>query len=145
MNINLSKFVALLACPFVNLFYKGIRLIATYRDARLYNTISESVRAVKDNRENIVIFPENSDKGYFKHLKSFFAGFVVLAQQLFKNGIDVPVYVAYYKTETREYVFDAPVLFSELKAAYGSKAEIASHLLDRCNAIGDLDLQQKTA
>lgn len=144
-NIHLSKFIALLACPFVNLFYKGLRLISTYRDTRLYNTISESVRAVKDNRENIVIFPENSDKGYFKHLKSFFAGFVVLAQQLFKNGIDVPVYVAYYKTETREYVFDSPVLFSELKAAYGGKTEIANHLLERCNAIGEPALRQKTA
>ena len=144
-NIHLSKFVAIFACPFVNLFYKGLNLIPTYRDVRLYNTISESVRAIKDNKENIVIFPENSDNGYFKQLKSFYAGFVVLAQQLFKNGIDVPIYVAYYKTETREYVFDAPVLFSELKATYGNKAEIAKHLLDRCNAIGNPDLQQQTA
>ncbi|MDE6667334.1 MAG: hypothetical protein K2K38_03175, partial [Clostridia bacterium] len=120
-------------------------LIATYRDVRLYNTISESVRAIKDHRENIVIFPEKSDDGYFKQLKGFYAGFVVLAQQLFKAGIDVPIYVAYYKTETREYVFDSPVLFSELKAAYGSKTEIANHLLEKCNAIGNPELAQETA
>ena len=144
-NLHLSRFVSIFAAPFVNIFYKGLNLISTYRDARLYNTISESIKAVKDNNENIVIFPEKSDHGYFKKLKGFYAGFVVLAQQLFKHGVDVPIYVAYYKKEERKILFNAPVLFSELKSAFSSKDEIANYLLERCNAIGNPELVQKAS
>lgn len=143
-NIHLARFISFFACPFVNLFYKGLKLISTYRDVRLYKTMTESIKTIKDDRDNIVIFPENSEKGYFKHLKSFYAGFVVLAHRLYKSGIDVPIYVAYYNTGTNEYVFDAPILFSELNSMFTSKSEMASYLLEKCNAIGDHGLPEKT-
>lgn len=143
-NLHLARFISIFACPFVNLFYKGLNLIPTYRDVRLYKTMTESIKTIKDGRDNIVIFPENSDKGYFKHLKSFYAGFVVLAHRLFKAGIDVSIYVAYYKTETREYVFDAPIYFSELNSAFTSKNEMAGYFLEKCNSIGGNGLQEKT-
>lgn len=137
-NLHLARLFCLIASPLTNLYYKGLQLISTYRDTRFLKTVKESVVAIRDRKENLVIFPEMSEKGYFKELEGFYAGFVVLAQKLAKEGVDVPVYVCYFNPDTHIYCFDKPVLFSRLEAKCGDRYELAKHMLDRCNELGKL-------
>ena len=138
-NLHLSRFVCLFASPLTNLFYKGLNLISTYPDARLRNTLDESLTAIKDNGENVVVFPEDSSEGYSDDLKGFHAGFVMLAEKCLQNGVDVPIYVCYFKKKQRQYVFDAPTKYSELKSQLGNRNAIAEYLCERCNALGKME------
>lgn len=81
-NLRLARVFCLLASPLTNLFYKGLNLISTYQDARFKTTIKESVDAIINKKENLVIFPEKSREGYVSEMKEFYAGFVILAQRL---------------------------------------------------------------
>lgn len=135
-NLFVARMFCLLASPLTNLFYKGLNLISTYKDGRFKSTLEQSFSAIKDKKENIVIFPEMSEEGYLEQLKGFYAGFVVLAQQCFKRGIDTPIYVAYYKKKERMYIFSKPILFSELKALYSSRDAMADYLVKECNKLG---------
>ena len=141
-NLHLSRLFCLLASPLTNLFYKGLHLISTYHDTRLRRTLDESIAAIKENGENIVIFPEDSSDGYLDVLKGFHAGFVMLAEKCLKSGIDVPIYACYFKKKERQYVFDAPVEYSELKARFGNRDAIADYLCMRCNLMGRLDMKE---
>ncbi len=136
-NIWAARAFCLIASPLSSLFYSGFDLISTYRDARLKTTIMESIDAIQKG-DNIVIFPEVSDKGYLKELEGFHAGFVLLAKQLAKRDIDVPIYVSYYRKEDNTYLFDAPVLFSQLTKDGATKEEITQKLCTRCNELGKM-------
>ena len=138
-NLHLARLLCLLASPLTNLFYKGLQLISTYPDARLRNTLDETLVAIKNNGENIVIFPEDSSDGYCSELKGFHAGFVLLAEKCLQEGIDVPIYACYFKKKERQYIFDAPIYYSELKAQFGDRKAIAAHLCMRCNAMGKMN------
>ena len=52
-NIHLARLFCLIASPVTNVFYKGLNLISTYKDARFRRTIKESLEAL-NNGENIV-------------------------------------------------------------------------------------------
>ncbi|MBO5344429.1 MAG: hypothetical protein J6A51_00840 [Clostridia bacterium] len=140
-NLTLARMFCLLASPLTNLFYKGLNLISTYKDGRLKTTIKESLDAIQ-NGENIVIFPENSEDGYLPELKGFFNGFILLAEQCEKRGIDIPIYVSYFRIKEKVYVFDRPLLFSEIKKQCKTRNEIAAYLVGRCNALGKIDLDK---
>lgn len=139
-NLTAARLFCLLASPLTNLFYKGLNLISTYQDARLKNTLTESIAAIK-NGQNLVIFPEKSIGGYFAELKGFYAGFIILAKQCLKQGIDVPIYVSYYRKKERKYIFDKPIMFSELNRTLVSREKIADYLLERCNSLGKITLE----
>lgn len=136
-NLYLARLFCLIASPLTNLFYKGLNLISTYRDARFLKTVRESIAALK-NGENVVIYPEVSDKGYLAELEGFHAGFVVLAEACKKRGMDLPIYVTYFRKSDLTYIVDEPILYSELSANGESKEEIAKRLLDRCNELGKM-------
>ena len=137
-NLFLARLFCLIASPLTNLFYSGLDLISTYKDGRFIKTIRESVETVKQG-DNIVIFPEMSDKGYLAELEGFHAGFVVLAEKCRKEGIDVPVCVSYYRKDINTYIFDAPVKYSELLEKYKTRDEIAKQLCLRCNELGKME------
>ena len=137
-NLHLARLFCLIASPLTNLFYKGLKLISTYKDGRFKKTINESFKAVK-NGENVVIFPEKSPDGYEAELKDFYAGFLVFAAYCYKNGVDTPIYISYYKKKERVYFFDEPILYSELKSKFETREEIVKFLLDKCNALGMID------
>ena len=128
-NLTLARLFCLIASPLTNLFYSGLDLISTYSDLRFRTTINESIEAIKSG-DNIVIFPEESSKGYLKELEGFHAGFVVLASYLAKENIDVPIYVSYYRKEDNTYIFDKPIYFSELSKNGETREEIADKLVD---------------
>jgi len=140
-NLGLARLFCLIASPLTYIFYKGLRLINTYPDSRLRNTLSESINALEEN-QNIIIFPEKSDKGYLDELEGFHAGFMLLVNMCLKKGIDVPIYVSYYKKSEKTYIIDKPIMISELISNNESKEEIAQKLCDRCNQLGKMDIEQ---
>ncbi len=143
-NLFLARLFCLIASPLTNLFYKGLNLISTYRDGRFLKTLRESVDALK-NGDNIVIYPEDSTKGYLAELEGFHLGFVALAEVCKKKGMDVPIYVTYFRKSDLTYVIDKPVLYSQLSANGESKEEIAKKLLDRCNELGKMQFGAELA
>ena len=138
-NIHLARLFCLIASPVTNVFYKGLNLISTYKDARFRRTIKESLEAL-NNGENIVIFPEDSTKGYLEELEGFYAGFIVLAEICQKRKIDVPIFVTYFRKKDLTYIIDKPVLFSELAKDGASREEIAKQLVERCNVLGKMEV-----
>lgn len=138
-NLHLARLFCLIASPLTNMFYKGLRLISTYHDARFLKTLNESLRAIKAG-ENIVIFPEDSSEGYLDELKGFFAGFIMLGDFCRRAKIDVPIYVTYFRKRDLTYIVDAPILYSELCAGGATKQQIAERLSARCNELGKLDV-----
>ena len=136
-NLHLARLFCLIASPLTNLFYKGLRLISTYRDGRFRKTLNESIAALQEG-ENIVIFPEDSTKGYLEELEGFHLGFVALAEYCQKKDMDVPIYVTYFRKKDLTYIIDKPVLYSELCKNGESREEIAQRLLERCNALGKM-------
>ena len=140
-NLFGARMFCLIASPLTNFFYKGLRLISTYKDARFKHTLKETYEALKDN-QNIIIFPEISDKGYLDELEGFHSGFVVMADYAYKNGMDLPIFVSYYRKNTNTYVIDKPVYYSELKEKYATKEEIADVLRLRCNELGKMPLNE---
>ena len=138
-NLHLARLFCLIASPLTNLFYKGLNLISTYKDTRFFRTIKESMEAIT-NGENIVVYPEDSSKGYLAQLEGFFAGFAVFAEAAYKKGIDIPIVVSYFKKTEKIFVFDKPIKYSELISECGSKEKMIERLLNRCNERGVMDL-----
>ena len=128
----------LIASPLTNLFYRGLDLISTWHDARFYRTIRESVAAI-GNGQSVVVFPEDSSKGYLPELEGFYQGFLSLAKHLLRKGIDVPIVVSYFQKKNNRYIFDEAVPYSELLKRYGDHGAIAEHLCLRCNELGKLE------
>ncbi len=140
-NLHLARLFCLIASPLTYLFYSGLNLISTYPDARFRNTVSESISALREG-QHIVIFPEDSTNGYLDQLEGFHGGFLMLARIALRHGIDCPISISYYKKSERTYVFDAPILASELLGSGESRAELAKRLCERCNYIGRTSPEQ---
>ena len=51
------------------------------------------------------------------------------------RGTNEMNYVSYFKKKERQFIFDAPVKYSELKARFGDRNAIAAYLCMRCNII----------
>lgn len=139
-NLHLARLFCLIASPLTYLFYSGLNLISTYRDTRFIKTLRESISAIEEG-QNIVIFPEDSTNGYLAELEGFHAGFVTLCETCLKKGIDVPVYVTYFQKDTKTYIVDKPVMYSQISKKYGSKKEIADALRLRCNELGKMKFE----
>ncbi len=140
-NLGLARLFCLIASPLTYLFYSGFDLISTYRDVRLLKTLKESVDAI-ENGDNIIIFPEDSSKGYLSELEGFHAGFILLVEKCLKKGIDAPIYVSYYRKTDNTYIFDNPVYCSELLKNGQSKKQIADKLRLRCNELGKMNFDK---
>ena len=134
INKFFSKLISIIAAPLANLFYKGLQLIPTYRDYRLRKSIKESVEVLKEG-QNVIIFPEDSSDGYHDNLKSFFSGYMLLARQCYKNGLDVKIYLSYFVKEKRTFVMDKPIRYSEILKMNKSDKEISKMFCDRTNQL----------
>ena len=139
-NIHLARLFCLIASPLTNLFYSGLNLISTYHDTQFVKTIRESIEAIKSG-DNIVIYPEVSDNGYLPELEGFHPGFVLLCEMCLKRGMDLPIYVTYFKRSELVYVVDKPVYYSEIASQFASREEIADYFCQRCNELGKMRLE----
>jgi hypothetical protein len=141
-NIHLARLFCLIASPLTYLFYSGLNLISTYKDARLVKTMRESIQAIKEG-DNIVAFPEISDNGYLAELEGFHEGVVLLAEFCYKRGIDIPIFVTYFRKSDLKYFIDKPILYSELASSGKTRLELAEELCQRCNALGKITLKNE--
>ena len=132
-----ARAFCLIATPLTRLFYKGLELISTYPDARFKNTLVQSMHVLKKGH-SLVIFPENSDKGYLKELTEFRQGAIMLLECCQRQKLDVPVYVAYYQKERKCHVFDAPTTVGALIGQGLSREKLAEKLCRRCNELGKM-------
>ena len=140
-NLHLARLFCLLASPLTNLFYKGLNLISTYKDARLLGTIKESIKTLKRG-ESVVIYPENSEKGYLEKLEGLHNGFILLGESCLRQKFDVKVYLTYYRKKDNVYIVDKPILYSELSKDK-DKSQIAKQVLDRINEIGQMTFDEE--
>ena len=140
-NIHLARAFCLVASPLTNMFYSGLDIISTYHDARTVKTIRESIEAIKAGM-NIVVYPEDSAKGYLSELEGFHEGFVLFAEVCYNRGIDIPIFVSYFRKSDLTYIFDKPVYYSELANLGLSRAEIAKKLCERCNELGKMQFDE---
>jgi len=131
-NLFGARMFCLIASPLTWIFYRGLKLISTYKDSRFRNTIKESVETIKNN-QSVVIYPEDSTNGYLPVLEGLHAGFIVFANACKKQGIDLPIHLTYYKKKENVYIIDKPIMYSTL--AHLDKEEICNILLTRINKL----------
>lgn len=134
-----NKFVATVIAVFEAFFsimlYKGMRVLPTYHNGRLLGTINKSIRALNDDVA-VMIFPENSDEGYFDEMTQFFPGFVLLSQAYYhKTGVDLPVYPVYYHIKKRILCIGEPCYVQECIAQGLSRVQIAELLKNKVNEL----------
>lgn len=135
----LARIACVIISPITYFFYRGLNLISTYPDHRLRRTFKESIETLQDDQA-VIIFPEDSSQGYFDNLLSFHGGFFSLAKICYNKGMDVPLYVIYYKKKARQVIIDKPMLYSQLKDF--SREEISKKLCDRANELKDMDVTE---
>ena len=136
------KLLGFLLSPLATFYYSGNTVIPTYPDARLKETMRESVETL-DNGMSVVIFPEDSSKGYFDQLKFVFGGFAVLCEKLYKSGRDVPVACCYYHKKKRVCVVDNPIKYSVYRGETFDRNALADKMLKRINELAYIELPTK--
>jgi 1-acyl-sn-glycerol-3-phosphate acyltransferase len=113
--------------------YKGMKNLPTYTDGRLGKTIKVSVKAI-DQGMSVLIFPENSNEGYFDVLTEFFPGFVMLAQHYFAvKGEDIPVYPVYISVSKHIIVIDKPMFVQDFVKQGLNRYQISEIFKDKVN------------
>ncbi len=115
--------------------YKGMRMMASYPDGRLMQTIRNSVE-VLDANYSVMIYPENSNDGYKDVLTEFFPGFVMLAERYYRlRGEDLPVYPVYYHIKKRIMVIGKPMYVQEMVKEGLDRYQIAERFKDAVNQL----------
>lgn len=138
-NLTLARLFCLIASPIVYFFYEGLQLISIRQGVALKTTISEACTSLLDFRERVILFPEDSSRGYFPEITEFKQGFLLICEQAYKRGHDMTIAVAYVKNKQNTCLIDAPVKYSALLEKYRTRAQIAEALKDRCNELGRLN------
>ncbi len=135
LNYFFAFFASLVALPVTTVFYKGMQILPTYMDARLYPTMKKSISLLKDG-QSILIFPENSNEGYFEELKEYYRGFIMLAR-LYQRGQkqEIPIVSMYLNKKTNVLVIDQPKYLSSFDGIYQNDDEIAEWFKDRANQL----------
>ena len=138
-NLFLARLFCLLASPMTNLFYKGLDLISIKDGLRFRETMQDAYTSLCEYKENLVIFPEDSTKGYLKELEGFKKGFLMIAQYCYKRGYNIPIVVGYYNKNKSLIVVGEPTTYKALMDKFaGNKDDIAEYLKDMCNELGKL-------
>ena len=139
-NLFLARVFCIIAAPLLWLFYRGLNLISTYPDYRFKNTIKESIRTFEHN-QSIVIFPEDSSKGYFDELTQCFSGFTLLGRRMLKQDKDLSVHFANYRKKDKTLVISEAVKFSELMKFYPNQDNLAEMARKKINQLGKQELK----
>ena len=69
----------------------------------------------------------------------------MLAEVAARRGMDLPIYVTYFKKKELQYMVDAPIYYSELAKNGATRAEIAANVCARCNALGKMQFKDGKA
>lgn len=131
-----ASFKSFFEAFFSAFFYKGMKMLPTYPDARLMKTVKISVEIL--NESAVMIFPEDSNAGYYDVIEKFFPGFVLVLEQYYrKNQKDIPIRASYYNKKRRLIVVDEPCYLQDLKQEGLDREEIAEALRVKVNALHD--------
>lgn len=124
-----SFVVATLFAPISRIFYNGAGLIATYRDNRFISSIKTSSK-ILDANSPLLIFPEDSEKGYANPPVGFNKGFVVMSK-LYKKirNIDLPVYICYFHNLAKRIVVSKPIFVNKMLEEGMSEDQVAEEAL----------------
>lgn len=116
---------AIFSATFSKFFYRGMNVVPTWHDARMFNTVNYSVDVLNEGG-SVLIFPENSDEGYKDVLTEFHAGFVTLAECYYKKtGKDVPVHPVYYHRKKKIMAIGEPIYVQDYVKKGLNRAQIA--------------------
>ena len=130
-----ASFKAWFEAIFSKYAYKGMRVLPTFTDSRLIGTINKSIDILNKNA-SIMIFPEDSNKGYFDVLTSLFPGFILLSEKYYKTtGEDLPIYPVYFHMKKNLIIIDKPHYLQELKQQGMNKNEILEFFLNKINSL----------
>jgi len=131
-----ASFKSFFEAFFSAFFYKGMKMVPTYPDARLVKTVKKSAEVLKDSA--VMIFPEDSSEGYYGVLRKFLPGFVLVAEQYFRrNHEDIPMRPAYYSKERKLILVGEPCYLQDFKRDGLDREGIAEALRVRVNALHD--------
>ncbi len=135
LNYFFAFFASLVALPVTTVFYKGMQILPTYMDARLFPTMKKSMSILKDGNA-ILIFPEDSSKGYFEELTYYYRGFVMLARLYERSQkIELPIVAMYLNKKANTLVIDKPRYLSEFADSGLTDDEIAEWFKNRTNQL----------
>lgn len=136
-----STILATFSAFFSKFFYKGMRVVPTWHDVRLFKTVSNSVKTLKGGT-SILIFPENSSDGYHDILTEFHQGFITLAESYYKKTKEmVPVYPVYYHKGESTLIVGSPRYVHEYAERGLTRSQIASEF---CKIVNDLNTNFST-
>lgn len=94
--------------------YRNAGVIPTFEDSNLIKTINLSIGFLQKSK-NILIFPEDSSKGYFEVLSKYFPGFAMLSKIYYKKfDIDLPVYPVYISKKKKLIVIEKPIYINKM-------------------------------
>ncbi len=128
-------FVATVFAPISRSFYRSIGLIPTYADSRFISSVKISCKILDENHA-LLIFPEDSSRGYLNPPEGFNNGFVTMAKLYFKRrGEDVPVYPVYYLTKERKMVIAPPIYANAMLAEGKTADDVAATALEACRKL----------
>lgn len=123
---------AIMAC-FSPMVYKGMKMMPSYPDGRLMQTIKNSGK-ILDANMSVMVFPENSNDGYFDVLTGCFPGFVMLAENYYRTrGEDVPVYPVHYHVKKRLLVIGKPLHVQDFVKEGLDRYQIADRFKEEIN------------
>ena len=129
-----SWLLACLLAPIYRLVFGYAGLLPVFKGMRIKKTYDYTLRAL-DEDVSVLIFPENSSKGYEEIPTEFYRGFLVAAKiYLQKTGRDIPVYPMYYASAQKKAYIGKPLYYGRLAERMDEK-EMCELFLKR---IGDL-------
>lgn len=130
-----STLLATFEAFFSIFFYRGMKFLPTYTDARFAKTLNDSVEVLKDGTA-VMIFPEDSGEGYKDVMEKFFPGFVMLAENYYrKTGTDLPVYPVYYSQSANKLIIGKPENVHALRDEGLDRNAVAEHFCRKVNAL----------
>ena len=130
-----SFFLATILTPILALFYKGMRIIPTYPDHRLMDTVKLSISELESG-VSILIFPEDSREGYHELLTDFYGGFLTLAKRYnLQTGKDIHIVNLYYHKKTRRVIVGEPKSYLSVAERFSDKEELLRFFLDDTNRL----------
>jgi len=133
-----SSIKATIEAIFSRLSYKGLMVIPSFPDVRLTITYRYSTSTINNNLP-VMIFPEDSDDGYFELLKAVHPGFIGMAKYYEKvNKEELPIYPIYTNIKKRLIIIGEKTNLKEIIDKVGD--DIVAICKYVCNLINNLYL-----
>ncbi len=137
-NKFISFILASLFAIISRVLYRSSRVIPTYQNSKLKQTINTSIDYLS-NDIPILIFPENSSEGYHKKISKIEGGFLLLSKMFYKEyNIDLKIYPLYFDQELLTITMGNPILANELLNNNISKDEVIDLVKNKINELADI-------